>query len=160
MRTLISWRVVPVLLAALLLVSCQKKLPYEGKSVAELEAMLRDPSPTVRVQGAHGLAKLKAEAEPAVPALAEALEAPEQLVRQHAARALGEVGPVARDAVPALTKTLSDPEWAVRRQAALALGGIGPDAAAAVPDLQALERNDSHQVVRTTAAEALRKIQP
>jgi hypothetical protein len=52
------------LLLAVLLLGCGRK-PYEGRSVAELEAMLNDPNPTVQAQGAFGLSRHGAEAAPA-----------------------------------------------------------------------------------------------
>jgi HEAT repeat protein len=136
--------------------ACRGKAPYEGKSVAELERMLRDPDPAVQTQGAFGLSRVGAEALPAVPALTEALKSPQSIVRQNAALALGQIGPEAKDAVPALTAVLRDREWAVRRQVVVALGQIGPDArsAAAVEKL----RQDPDSLVRKAAAEALKKI--
>jgi HEAT repeat protein len=138
-------------------VACGRKPPYDGKSVAELEGMLRDVDPAVQAQGAFGLSRLGAEARGAVPALIEALSK-DGLVRQHAALALGQIGPDAKAAVPALTDALHAPEWAVRRQAALALGHIGPDARTAIPALKKLS-SDPHQLVRKSGQEALGKIQ-
>jgi hypothetical protein len=143
-------------LALALLGGCGRGKPaYEGKSVAELERMLDDPSPTVQAQGAFGLARHGAEARPAAPALRRALKSPDALVRQQAAVALGQVG--AEEAVPALAEALRDPEWAVRRQAAVALGQVGPPARAAEAALRRCER-DPNTVVRKAAREALGKI--
>ena len=47
-----------VLLGLLLLVGCQSKPPFEGKSVTDLEGMLRSSNPTVQVEGAYGLGRL------------------------------------------------------------------------------------------------------
>src|SRR5262245_2066798 len=74
-------------------IGCRSRAPYEGKSVAELEAMLRDADPKVQAQGAFGLSRLGAEARPAVKALAEALKNRDARVRQNAALALAEIGP-------------------------------------------------------------------
>lgn len=142
------------LLLALLL-GCGRKPPYEGRSIAELEAMLNDPNPTVQVQGAFGLSQHGAEARPALPALARALRSSNGLVRQQAARALGEIG--AEDAVPALMAALRDEEWSVRRQSAIALGKIGPAAQAAEPDLIRCQR-DAHNLVRKAATQSLAQI--
>src|SRR6516165_11534312 len=87
-------------LAACLAASCRGKAPYEGKSVAALEEMLRSSDPTTQVQGAYGLGVKGAEARPAVPSLAELLHSPNVLVRQNAAMALGKIGPEASQAVP------------------------------------------------------------
>ena len=114
-----------------LLLGCGSKPPYQGRSVAELEAMLNDPNPKVQVQAAYGLSLHGAEARPALPALTRRLHAPDALVRQQAALALGEMGAEAEEAVPGLIEALGDAEWSVRRQAAVALGKIGPPARAA-----------------------------
>src|SRR5438132_1682004 len=62
------------LLPAIFISACRGRAPYEGKSVAELERMLRDPNPTVQAQGAYGLSRLGSEARSAVPSLIEALK--------------------------------------------------------------------------------------
>ncbi len=138
---------------------CGHKPPYKGRSVAELERMLDDPNPMVRVQGAQGLSEHGPDARPAAPALAKALQASNALLRQHAALALGAIGPGARDAVPALTTALDDPEWSVRRQAALALGEIGPDARSAADALRRLWTSDPNSLVRKAVEQALPKIE-
>ncbi len=43
-----------LLLLVLAAVGCAHKPPYEGRTVAELERMLDDPKPAVRVQGRRG----------------------------------------------------------------------------------------------------------
>jgi HEAT repeat protein len=145
-----------VLVQLLFLSACRAKPPYEGKSAAELERMLRDSNPAVQAQGAYGLSRLGSEARSAVPSLIAALNK-DSVVRQNAALALGQIGPDARDAVPALCERLSDAEWPVRRQAALALGRIGHDAHQAIPVLQKLTR-DPDPLVRKAAQDALRQI--
>ena len=76
-----------LLLALPVLGGCRKGPPYAGKSVAQLRAMLKDPSPSVQVQGAFGLGQLGPEAREAVADLTQALAGPEALVRQQAAGA-------------------------------------------------------------------------
>jgi HEAT repeat protein len=146
-----------ILIGLVVCLGCQRHLPYEGKSVAQLERMLRDPKAEVQAQGAYGLSRLGAQALPAVATLIEGLTK-EPLVRQYSALALGEIGPEAREAVPALIAALQDPEWAVRRQAALALGQIGADARTSVASLQKLTR-DRDSLVRKAAQQALQQIQ-
>src|SRR5690348_4790731 len=58
-----------ILGTALLAIGCQRRAPYEGKTVAQLSAMLRDPDPAVQTQGAYGLSRLGADAKAAVPSL-------------------------------------------------------------------------------------------
>jgi hypothetical protein len=151
--------VVVLALAAGLALSRRGKAPYEGKSVAALEQMLRSSDPTTQVQGAYGLSLKGAEARPTVPALMGLLHSPDPLVRQNVALALAKVGPAASEAVPDLMVALSDKEWTVRRQAALALGEIGPEARAAVDQLRKLRR-DHQPYVRKAAEDALARIAP
>jgi HEAT repeat protein len=146
------------LLLALLPAACGTKPPYEGKSVVQLEAMLRSADATTQVQGAYGLSLLGAEARAAVPALIDVLQGGGSLARQNAALALGKIGPDARAAVPALARMLRDPDWLLRRQAAIALGEIGPDAGPAGAELKRLKRD--LPAVRQAAADALAKIAP
>src|SRR5438876_372767 len=80
--------VLNALAVVLLLPSCRKSSPLEGKSPGELETMLKSPQAAVQAQGALGLSQLGAKAAPAVPALTEALKSPDALVRQNAALAL------------------------------------------------------------------------
>jgi HEAT repeat protein len=150
-------RVGAVCLLAALAASCGR-LPYEGKSVAQLEAMLRSPDVNTQVQGAYGLSLLGGEARAAVPTLIEVLQNGSTLARQHAALALGKIGPDARDAVPALTAMLRDRDWLLRRHAAIALGEIGPEASSASAELKKLKRD--LPAVRQPAADALSKITP
>src|SRR5579871_3545520 len=85
------------LLLIFLVAGCRERhLPHEGKSVAELEAMLRNADPVVQSQGAFGLSLLGSRAQPAVPSLVSLLRSPQPLVRQNAALALGKIGPEAR----------------------------------------------------------------
>lgn len=140
-----------------LLAGCAGKAPHEGKSIAQLEVMLRDPDPARQVQGAYGLSRLGADAKPTLPALVERLQKGTVLVRDSAALALGKIGPDAKEAVPALTAALKDDEWTVRRQAALALGQIGPAARSAHEALKSLA-DDSNLRVREAAQIALKAI--
>jgi HEAT repeat protein len=148
-----------LLIGALILActGCHRTPPYEGKSVSQLEQMLRDSNPKVQAQGAFGLSRLGAAAQSATPALIDGLTK-DPLVRQYSALALGQIGPEARDAVPALILALQDPEWAVRRQVALSLSDIGLDARAAIPALQKLTQ-DHDSLVRKAAQQALKTIQ-
>src|SRR5262249_45669388 len=115
MRRLVLW--LALLGPALAAAGCRSQaLPYEGKSVAELEAMLADPDPTRQAQGAYGLSRLGPEGRLAAPALIDGLKSPSVVVRERCAHALGMVG--AAEGVPALAASLRDPEWSVRRHAA------------------------------------------
>jgi hypothetical protein len=142
-----------------ILCSCTSKLPYEGKSLDQLQAMLKEDDPKVQAQGAYGLSLDRDKAQAAVPALIEAMQSKHVIVREKAARALGSAGPEAAGAVPVLIQALEDANWTVQRQAALALGEIGPKAATAVAALENLS-NSTDKPVQEAARQALRKIQP
>jgi hypothetical protein len=147
--------VIPVAVIAIL-GGCGRK-PYEGKTVAELRQMLRDPSPAVQAQGAFGLSRMGPAAKDAASDLIDSLKK-DPFVRQNAALALGAIGPeAASDSVPALVELLHDSEWTVRRQAAAALGELGPAARDAVPELKKLTA-DKDSLVRKAAAAAVKKI--
>ena len=103
-------------LLLILAAGCHAKGPTEGKTVAELEAMLRGGDRTAQAQGALGLGKLGPAAAPAVPALAEALKDSDALVRQNAALALGSVGPDAR----------AGSDWLTNARAAMKCGVVNP----------------------------------
>lgn len=135
---------------------CSSKPPFEGKSVTQLEQMLKNADPVVQSQGAFGLARLGQDAKPAMPSLIQALKG-DARVRQYAAQALGNIGPEAKDAVPALIILLRDPEWPVRRQSAISLGQVGTDAQAAISALESL-RQDREGVVRKAAEQSLQQI--
>ena len=137
-----------LLVVCLAAVGCRAKAPpYEGKTVAELDKMLKSSDPVAQAQGAFGLSLLGPEARGATPALIEALKNSDAAVRHVAALALGRIGPDAREAVPVLSEALRDSEWPVRREAALALGEIGPGAQSAVGPLQEA-RQDSDPLVQ------------
>jgi HEAT repeat protein len=138
-------------------IACSNKAPYEGKSVSQLEKMLKDPDLAVQAQGAFGLSRMGADAREAVPSLIRALEG-ESLVKQNAALALGKVGPDAAEAVPKLIRCLADSDWAVQRQAAIALGEIGRPAAAAKPALAKLAK-DRNRALANAAKQAVQKIE-
>ncbi len=114
-----------LLILATFLAACRSRPPYEGKSVAELEGLLRKPDLIAQAQGAYGLSLLGPGALDALPALIDAMKSPGALVRQNAALAIGKIGPGAKAAVPALIEGLADSEWTVRRQSADSLGEIG-----------------------------------
>jgi HEAT repeat protein len=141
-------------------------------AVEEMIQALALPDRLVRREAVWGLAKIGAEAAPAVPALARALADRDASVRKGAARALGLLGRLAKPAIPFLIRALGDTDllfcrmasWAlgqigstavealiaalghhdkyVRREAAWALGQIGPEAMAAVPKLIAILKTD------------------
>src|SRR5262249_42957909 len=112
------------------------------------------------VRAARALGLIGPGAQAAVPALVEAMRDREARVRVRAAEALWQV---ARDpaSVAVLAEVLRDKDLTPgdHSMAAQALGGIGPPARAARPLLTELTRAGDFDL-RSTAADALRKIDP
>ncbi|NQT18318.1 MAG: MFS transporter [Planctomycetes bacterium] len=107
----------------------EKKLSAVGRlgdsrskiATKDLVDHLEDPSPKVREEAAHALAKSK---DPeAVDALIEKLDSPGHGLESHSARALGEIGD--ERGVEPLISSLEHPDRRVRASAAQALGNIG-----------------------------------
>jgi HEAT repeat protein len=131
--------------------------PHEGKTVAQLRAMLDDARPAVQAQGALGLSLHREKAGEAVPRLTELLDSPDGLVRRQSVLALGKVGAEARPSLPSLVKLLNHDDWATRRQAALALADIGDPSAK--PALEK-RKNDANGLVRRAVSDALARLGP
>lgn len=97
------------------------------------------------------------KAQPAVPALTQALSDDDAEVRRYAAFALGSIGPGAKDAVPALVRGLEDREVGVQYACCYAVGQIGPDAQNAVEVLKDL-REGENRIVAIRASESIYRI--
>jgi HEAT repeat protein len=127
----------------------------DPRMISIVAGALKDRDVEVRQAAAVALGGLGPAAQPAVPALVEALKAGEHDPSANAAEnALYDIGP---GTVPALAKVLQDPSKdAPRFGAARALAGGGPDA---VPPLvKALHHSDVR--VRSVAAASLGQIRP
>ena len=97
----------------------------------------------------EALKGLRAEAEPAIPALMKLVE--DHVggeVENRAIETLGELGPAAKCAVPLLTKTAESGGEDISYRAVDALGNIGPDANTALPTLQKLLNSNNSYLVR------------
>jgi HEAT repeat protein len=138
---------------------------YAAAVVNELTAALADRDPRVRMNTAAGLLKLRARAQPAVPALILAaantdndtnLDAYHHTVRQMVLRALGEAAIGTAEAVPTFTAILDSPTSGdrLRMTAAVGLGRAGEHARSCAPRLRALLA-DPNADVRVAAEEAL-----
>jgi HEAT repeat protein len=111
------------LVAGLALVLCG----CGGKSTAELIDLAKSKDSADRARAVGALGKRGAEADAAVPVLAEALKDEDAFVRRDAARSLGQIGPAASAAVPALRVATRDKNQHVRQAAAEALRKVAPD---------------------------------
>lgn len=97
--------------------------PPLSSDVGQLASLLKHESPDVGYWAATLLGRLKAEAAPAVDALAHAVAgSPHLSVRQRAAWALGEIGSPA--AIPSLKKAATDPDPRLARLAQQAIEQI------------------------------------
>ncbi len=100
--------------------------PPKPDVVPDLGALLSAKSQDVGYWAATLLGRLKAEAAPAVPALASALAAPLDLpVRQRIAWALGEIGAPAKPALDSLKRAAADADSRLSRLAQEAMTKIG-----------------------------------
>ena len=126
-----------------------------GEDVPALTGAVASADRYVAAFAAWSLGNLGAAAEPAVPALVQALARDD--TNAVVAAALARIGPGAAAAVPELVRGLASPDDGRRFRAARTLGRIGPAAAAAVGPLTAALRDPSNHV-RAHAARALGRI--
>ena len=144
-------------------------LSVKGYSILPNSCWMQGPPDVVaRAEAAEALAKLGADAAPAVPGLIRLLADEnvccgeddcvhpwQRTVADSAAAALVQIG---RPAVPALIEALASPDNNVRWKAATVLGVIGAAAASAAPALAARVRAEPQGVTRDLMARALRKV--
>ncbi|MEO1399913.1 MAG: HEAT repeat domain-containing protein [Cyanobacteria bacterium J06635_1] len=121
--------------------------------LSNLLSALGHPDTRVKARAISALGLLGADAQPAVPALREALRDPE--LQQEAADTLGDIGPGAQAAIPDLIERLPGDSF-VSSTAASSLSQIGT--AAVPPLIQALQHPTA--AIRIGAADALRRFGP
>jgi len=137
--------------------------PSNPKAVAVLKEGLLDTDSNTRMAALVGCAGAGAGCRELLPVLEQTLEDETEVGRVQAATAVWKVGGTDQaiaKAVAALVGSLKEPTYAtVRWQAAEHLGDMGPLAGTAVPALRAALK-DRSSVVRFSAANALRKVDP
>lgn len=126
-------------------------------AVPLLRTALKDDRPFVRQRAAQALGLVGRGAQPAAADLVSAVKEPNRVMRTTAAEALGRIGDTGDATLAALTDALTDKHLSVRVAAAAALGNLGPAARRSGPELSKLQ-NDSFELARSAAGEALRKI--
>jgi HEAT repeat protein len=126
---------------------------YQGKSVREWLHQFEAKDPRFRLEAAKALGNIGPEAEPAIPALMEALGDGNQDVAQAAAAVLGMIG---KAAIPHLATTLHDEDDQVSRLSGVALAGMGP---VGIPELSKALREQDQQI-RIVAASVLLLVRP
>lgn len=98
-----------------------------SRPIAEWLDELKEKESSRRVRAVRALGERGAEAERAIPALAQALKDEDAFVRREAARSLGQMGDSAASAAPALTAAMRDKNAQVRKAASEAIRRIVPD---------------------------------
>lgn len=110
--------------------------PALRKAVPVLLEALRDADEVIVFRAIQDLGYLRAEAKPAVPALAALAKGKaSNALRQGAIQALGAIGPDAKTAVPELMAALKDPNPSFLPLAADALSRVGADPKEVAPVL-------------------------
>lgn len=132
--------------------------PKQADSAKDLEPLLEDKDPEIRLPAAIVLARIGGDsAARALPVLRNALKSSDPHTQELITAALVNLGPTAKPAMFDLGDTLTNDKnpVLVRRNAALAIAHIGAEAKPVVPALvKALERSQPLEV-RQFAAEAL-----
>lgn len=132
--------------------------PKQADSAKDLDPLLEDKDPEIRLPAAIVLARIGGEsAAHALPVLRSALKSSDAHTQELVTAALANLGPSAKSAMFDLADTLTNTKnpVLVRRNAALAIAHIGAEAKPVVPALvKALERSQPLEV-RQFAAEAL-----
>jgi HEAT repeat protein len=132
--------------------------PRDADSARDLEPLLEEKDPEMRLAAAIVLARIGGEqAARALPVLRTALKDSDTHIQELVTAALATLGSRAKPAMYDLADTLTNPKnkTIVRRNAALAIAHIGAEAEPVVPALvKALERSQPLEV-RQFAAEAL-----
>jgi hypothetical protein len=98
-----------------------QEVTFEGKTLTQWVAELRDGDWEQRIMAAWALGEIGAAAAPAVPVLVEAVGDEDVSVRMYSAHALGAIGQGTEAVRAALQQALNDPDEDVRAQAAWAL---------------------------------------
>ncbi|HKK08565.1 MAG TPA: DUF2961 domain-containing protein, partial [Gemmatimonadota bacterium] len=132
---------------------------YRGRPLSDWTAALESAPDSARADVIRAIGAFRADAGPAVDAVAGALADPVPAVRAAAAWSLSRIGPPGAGAVPELARALADTSARVRSLAAVALEAMGPQAAPALPPLAAAV-DDPVAWVRSPAAEALGAVGP
>ncbi len=132
--------------------------PEQAGAVGDLEPLLKDTDPEVRMGAAIVFARVGGDAATlALPVLQKALKESDPHTQELVTAALSNLGPAAKPAMYDLGDVLTNGKNSllVRRNAALAIAHIGAEAAPVVPALvEGLKRNQPLEV-RQFSAEAL-----
>jgi HEAT repeat protein len=133
-------------------------------AVPALIQLLNDRDPDVRSAVAVACGWVGPSAQDAVPALVNRyLSDASDEVGLYSAQSLGWIQPEPEQVLPALVKNLEKGggrRWLTYDETFLVLGKLGPKAQAAVPTLLKIVNDQNDPTFRTSAARALKKIDP
>lgn len=136
--------------------------PAAEPAVPQMVPFVSSELPQVRYTAIYALGELGSAAAEALPALQANLRSEDPFVRFTSAWGMIRIAPedpsVVAVAIPHLIAALEHERPFVRVEAASALGRIGRAARAAIPTLRDAAAADPNDLVRQTAAEALRRI--
>jgi HEAT repeat protein len=142
--------------------------PDAHDAVPTLTAIMReDPDNDLRVQATLALLKMESFAQPAVPALAEALTDSEPYVRAYAAVVLLQLGAESRPAIDALIRAIEDEgnqtnldtfAFTIQETMILALGKASAGRADAVAPLTRVLQSDTTDAAQLAAVRALGEV--
>lgn len=124
---------------------------------ALIDLLESDPSREVRRSAAASLGAIGPQAKAAVPALRKTLTGDPQGGWFVAIETLCKIG--SPDLVTILTEALTNPDDEIRHASVKGLGNLGTQAKPAMMALEQICKQDSCERIRTSAAEALRKIE-
>lgn len=126
-------------------------------AVSDLEKLLDDKAPLVRLSAAAALLRLQPNKTQCAAVLARGLASENAVTRRQAARAAGRAGAAAAALAGKLAAALKDPDMLVRRAALQAIATLGPPMADAVAPVMAMLGEPDTAI---DAADALGRIGP
>lgn len=136
----------------------EKQLFFNG-----LLAVLRlvdDPDGRVMLEGRLAAVRLAQRFPDSIPGFLRGLDESDPEVRSFTIWMMSRARVSHSVAVPALTRCLQDEHAGIRVSAAFELGRIGTDARSAIGALQKVAAEDVDLIVRNTAREAVKSIDP
>src|SRR5262245_44994643 len=117
-----------------------------GPKIVPLAIKALKDTPTRRERALQVLARLRADAAPALPELIELVKSGTPKEKAESLFIIGSIGPKADSAVPAVIAALGDADPLVKSAAGYAVGKIGPAAKDALPALQQLATADDEML--------------
>ncbi len=127
--------------------------------IADLEQMLDEDDPLIRMNVVMAVCEINRDSEAVIPVLMEMRFSENQTERSIVPYCLSKVNLSADDVIPILIDLLEDDFEPVRRNSAFTLGWYGARAEEAIPALESALEQTEDDDVRERIAEAIEKIQ-